>query len=102
MPHFCIANPCWICHPHYKSEEKPASNALTYSVQFGNGISELVKEQLISIFMDGLYEDIYIREMDNSLTIDQIKEDRKLVQDNSLEAILMDRLIEDYLLKINK
>lgn len=103
VAHYCIGNPCWICFPeHAPSKTHPEYEFLMESIDESKipekGISGNLRNLLITIFAQGLDEGTLIREM-NDLTIQDIINERKHVEDDSFVAILLDSLIKDYLFK---
>jgi hypothetical protein len=101
--HHCIGNPCWICYPDLapKREERLYDywQQRIQDYQYPNNqISNLLKEMIIDIFKSGLDEDMYYR-CNQDITFDKIKEERSRIPNDSLEAKLLDLLIEDVAFK---
>lgn len=97
MSHYCIGNPCWICHPALAPTKEPWPQILQERHIPEEGISGITRSLLLAVFDQGLDEDTHFREMVDGPTIEELQEERKHVNDNSMEATLLDRLIEDCL-----
>ncbi len=107
--HYCIGNPCWICYPAYapKKEDTVRYDEWQSIIQDHyvpeQGISGVLKDIIINIFEYGLgegqfYYDVGPKTLHHSpeMTIEQVKEERSKLNDASLEAILLDKLIAEY------
>lgn len=84
MAHGCIANPCWICYPqlmpeHMKNKKLDLTN-------------ESVDATLLAIFQRGLNKNTQVNE--NDFDLQEIKMARSLLLDNTLDARLLDLIIE--------
>lgn len=101
MTHFCIGNPCWICFPDSapKQENKyytfQSERTVTLKLP-GTKISPLLSKLLTAIFKQGLDEDEHFRAISDELDLEKIKAERAKVDPNSLEAGLIDLMIEDF------
>lgn len=95
--HYCIGNPCWICNPSLAPQDGPWPRITQDRLIPEKGISGVTRELLLAVFEQGLDEDTHFREMVDGPTIEQLQEERKHLDDNSMEATLLDMLIEDYL-----
>jgi len=95
--HYCIGNPCWICYPALAPTKEPWPQILQERHIPEEGISGITRGLLLAVFDQGLDEDTHFREMVDGPTIEELQEERKHVNDHSMEATLFDRLIEDYL-----
>lgn len=102
MAHYCIGNPCWICYPEFapKQDNKnyytfQGERAVTLKLP-GNKISPLLSKLLTAVFKQGLSEDEYFRAISDELDLEKIKAERAKVDPNSLEASLIDLMIEDF------
>lgn len=89
MAHHCVSNPCWICYPKYAPE--PAS----YFEAPPPELSPYLKELLIKVFSHGLNKNNRYT-MPDSLDLLQIKAERANIASDSLEAKLIDLMIEDF------
>lgn len=101
MSHYCISNPCWICYPEYAPKQNEKNFAFwqeeieDHKVP-QSGISGLVYRLLIRVFNQGLDEDTHLWTMpDLNLKLEDIKKEREQVVNGSLEAELLDLLIND-------
>lgn len=101
MAHYCIRTPCWICYPDLipKQENKyytfQSEQTITLKLP-GNKISETLSKLLIAVFKQGLDEDEHFRAISDELDLEKIKAERAKVDPNSLEAGLIDLMIEDF------
>lgn len=59
-------------------------------------ISILLENLLIDVFNRGLGEDEHFRAINNNLDLEKIKIERSKIIDNTLEAKLLDLMIEDF------
>src|ERR1700728_2383122 len=94
MSHYCIGNPCWICHPQYAPKQEPWPQLTSERLIPETGISDLLKSVLLKVFDQGLDEGTFINFMDNAnLTIENLWQEKALVAPNSLETALIEALI---------
>lgn len=101
MAHYCIGNPCWICYPEHAPKQD--NEYYTYWQEEiekrkvpETEISGKVYDLLIEIFEQGLDEDTHMWAMPNlGLKLVDIINERNNVNDDSLEAALLDLLIKD-------
>ena len=105
MSHYCIGNPCWICYPTY-APTQDSQGIKTWQKLIDNhkipeqGISGNVYNLLIAVFEQGLDEDAHFYYMSNpELKLEDIVKEREHVNNDSLEAALLDLLIEDLKVK---
>jgi hypothetical protein len=109
--HYCIGNPCWLCYPEYAPKQQEYYKPLPMNLVFPEkifplwaeeriipavGISGIAKRLITEIFGQGLDEDIHLWIMANmNLSVEDIKNERSHALEGSLEAKLLDILIED-------
>lgn len=96
--HYCVSNPCWICFPEYAPKLKDSfgyQNYLQNHVILEDNISELLENLIIEVFDQGLDEDRHFRSI-GSLTLDNIKDERAKISNDSLKAKLLDLMIKDF------
>lgn len=90
MSHYCVSNPCWICHPEFAPKQQ------SYFQPLKNHISLPLRELLVAVFKQGLDEDEHFRSMGSDLDLEKIKIERAAIDPNSLEAQLLDLMIADF------
>lgn len=101
MAHYCISNPCWICYPEYapKQDDKHFTwwnQEIEDHKIPQSGVSGIVRRLLVAVFDQGLDEDTHLWTMPNlKLKLEDIKKEREQVVEGSLEAELLDLLIND-------
>lgn len=95
MSHGCIGNPCWICYPEYAPKHDPWPQILQDRIVPEQGISGRLRELLESVFRQGLDEDTHYRAI-GDMTLEDLKLERTHVTAGSLEAQLLDLMIEDF------
>lgn len=87
--HYCIGNPCWICFPNMV----PDNLKFSYHKSV---ISDGLKDLLAFIFKNGLDNSAFeLSEYLDKFTINVLQYERLSVDDASLEARLLDLLIEN-------
>jgi hypothetical protein len=106
MAHYCIGNPCWICYPEYapKSDNQHFdfwNNRIAAFTLPEKNISGVLRELLLAVFRQGLDEDEHFRAMGDELDLEKIKAERAKIDSNSLEAQLLDLMIEDFESKLH-
>ena len=96
MPvHYCYGNPCYLCHPTTEGNLPLVEELLSERLIPTTGISVVLAELLEDIFRYGIKEDAYWwREESNQLSLSKIELERTHVSDTSLEAKLLDKLID--------
>lgn len=101
MAHYCIGNPCWLCHPELvpkldnKNSEFWNDRFMAFQLP-DKKISGLLRELLLAVFKQGLSEDEHFRAMGEELDLEKIKAERAKIDSTSLEAVLLDLMIQDF------
>lgn len=99
MAHYCIGNPCWLCYPDL-APKLDNKNFWEYKIAtlqlLDDKISGVLRELLLSVFRCGLSEDEHFRAMGDELDLEKIKAERAKIDSTSLEATLLDLMIQDF------
>jgi hypothetical protein len=92
MSHSCISNPCTICYP--------SLNKVNQVYTFTNLASNLT-ELLVWIFEEGLDEDAFYR-FHEEFSLKELQLALQAAPVGSLEARLLEKLVEDVTIKNRK
>lgn len=100
MKHYCFGNPCFICNAQDSLKEDWSSQLHDIIEDHKipeKGMSGLLKSMLLAIFEQGLDEDTHLWcDEAKYIGLNEIKEERNKVANDSIEAKLLDMLIKEY------
>lgn len=102
MPtHFCISNPCWICHPEL-SPQNSLQESYNYNKNYTSSnppppdeVAELLHEAIVDLFNLKMGDVFYHKHLSGKITIDQLKMQKDKAIPGSLEEKLIDAIIGD-------
>lgn len=93
--HYCHGSNCFICHPETAPQAEVWQEMISNHKIPSRGLSGLVHKLLVEVFKQGLDEGTHFWSI-GELSISNLKEERTNVLPDSLEAELLDLMLEDF------